>query len=785
MRTATDAAGVTAELAAVPAHERVALVDPRFVGHAHALRLALTDPRFPAATVRGALTAQPEARAVLVRAVTAAAATARTSDGGAPTAAPAPGSAESPEHVAASTVVPTTVPDRAEETQPPVGSAPGPGADDRSGDAGAPGAAVASGAADRADAAVHAPDAAHASGEYAESRSRTRPSGAATALGAAAAPTTAGAVGRATRTDAPGTTAPDRAAGTGVRAGGAAHAADSFATRSPSESSAEVATMGAANAPNAAAPGEAAHVASPDRTADGLAAPSRSVAPAEVAATHGAADAHSWVDDIAAALDAGGVALHRPELGVLVASVPADALSRAKAQDAVDAVDDERVRLRSAVKARDGFFTTFCISPYSRYIARWCARRGLTPNQVTTASLLTALIAAACAATGTRPGFVSAGVLLIASFVLDCTDGQLARYSLQYSTLGAWLDATFDRAKEYAYYAGLALGAARADGDDVWALALGAMVLQTCRHVVDFAFNEANHDATGNTSPTAALSGRLDSVGWTVWVRRMIVLPIGERWAMIAVLTAFTTPRITFYATLIGCALAACYTTAGRVLRSLTRRAGRTDRAARALAELADSGPLAELVAKAAPRGASSYLAPVSAALGATAVLAGAAATGFGSWVPVGCAVLYAVLAGVAVTAPLKGPLDWLVPPLFRAAEYGTILILAACSEVNGALPAAFGLVAAVAYHHYDTVYRIRGGTGAPPHRLVRAIGGHEGRTVAVTAAAALLHHQNQGFTIALTALAAALALAVLIESIRFWVSSGAPAVHDESGEPA
>ncbi|MFD8284748.1 DUF5941 domain-containing protein [Streptomyces solisilvae] len=667
MRTANDAAGVTAELAAVPAHERVALVDPRFVGHVHTLRLALTDPRFPAAAVRGALSVQPEARTALARAVTAAAATARTSGsgGGAPTAAPARalGPAESLERETAPTGVPATVPGRAGQARPPLGSAPRPGADAGGVDAGA---------ASSADAA------AHASGEYAESLSRTRPSG------------------------------------------------------------------------TTAAPG-----------------------------------AHSRVDDLAAALDAEGVPVHRPELGVLVAAVPADALSRAKAQDAVDAVDDERVRLRSAVKSRDGFFTTFCISPYSRYIARWCARRGLTPNQVTTASLLTALIAAACAATGTRPGFVSAGVLLIASFVLDCTDGQLARYSLQYSTLGAWLDATFDRAKEYAYYAGLALGAARADGDDVWALALGAMVLQTCRHVVDFAFNEANHDATGNTSPTAALSGRLDSVGWTVWVRRMIVLPIGERWAMIAVLTAFTTPRITFYVLLVGCALAACYTTAGRVLRSLTRRAERTDRAAHALAELADTGPLAELVAKAASRGPSSYLAPLSAALGAAAVLAGTAAAGFGSWVPVGCAVLYAVLAGVAVAAPLKGPLDWLVPPLFRAAEYGVILILAACSEVNGALPAAFGLIAAVAYHHYDTVYRIRGGTGAPPHLLVRAIGGHEGRTVAVTAAAALLHHRNQGFTIALTALAAALALAVLTESIRFWVSSGAPAVHDETGEPA
>ncbi|WP_052866631.1 DUF5941 domain-containing protein [Streptomyces niger] len=491
-------------------------------------------------------------------------------------------------------------------------------------------------------------------------------------------------------------------------------------------------------------------------------------------------------DAVADALDAEGVSVHRPELGSLVASVPSGAQQRHEARAAVSAVDDEAVRLRTAVKSRDGFFTTYCISPYSRYIARWCARRGLTPNQVTTASLLTALIAAGCAATGDRLGFIAAGLLLLFSFVLDCTDGQLARYSLQYSTMGAWLDATFDRAKEYAYYAGLALGASRGGGhDDVWALALGAMVLQTVRHVVDFSFNEANHDATANTSPTAALSDKLDSVGWTVWARRMIVLPIGERWALIAVLTACATPRIVFWVLLIGCALAACYTTAGRVLRSLTRRARRTDRAAQALADLADSGPLAEGFA-AAFRGVArklpGFAAPVIAAVGAAVMIATAAFAGWGSpWVCV-AALIYAVLSGLAVARPLKGALDWLVPPLFRVGEYVAILVIAARSEVNGALPAAFGLVAAVAYHHYDTVYRIRGGSGAPPRALVRATGGHEGRALVVALAAAAL--PTSGFTIALTVLAGALALLVLTESIRFWVSSHAPAVHDE-GEPA
>ncbi|GAA4892394.1 hypothetical protein GCM10023237_08100 [Streptomyces coeruleoprunus] len=497
-------------------------------------------------------------------------------------------------------------------------------------------------------------------------------------------------------------------------------------------------------------------------------------------------DATPLPDTLAAALDADGTAVHRPDLGSLVAAVPGDPQTRKETRDAVAAVDDEAVRLRSAVKSRDGFFTTFCISPYSRYLARWCARRGLTPNQVTTASLLTALIAAGCAATGTRGGFVAAGLLLLFSFVLDCTDGQLARYSLQYSTLGAWLDATFDRVKEYAYYAGLALGAARG-GDDVWALALGAMVLQTCRHVVDFSFNEANHDATANTSPTAALSDKLDSVGWTVWVRRMIVLPIGERWAMIAVLTALTTPRTVFYALLIGCAFAACYTTAGRVLRSLTRKARRTDRAARALADLADSGALADLTAKGlGDRRPYPPFAPRSlvALAGAAWLVAVAWAAPIGAALPV-AAVFYVLTSGAAVALPLKGALDWLVPPVLRAAEYGTVLILAARSDAPGALPAAFGLVAAVAYHHYDTVYRIRGGTGAPPAWLVRTLGGHEGRTLLVAVLATLFATGGgNGFTLALTALAGAVALVGLAESIRFWVSSGAPAVHDE-GEPA
>jgi hypothetical protein len=215
------------------------------------------------------------------------------------------------------------------------------------------------------------------------------------------------------------------------------------------------------------------------------------------------------------------------------------------------------------------------------------------------------------------------------------------------------------------------------------------------------------------------------------------------------------------------------------VLRSLTRKATRTDRAARALADLADSGPLTELLVR--PGKTYARVAVVAAALGAVLVTGSALLWGAG-WQNVVCAVVYVLCSAAAVARPLKGALDWLVPPLFRAAEYCTVLILAVKAEVNGALPAAFGLVAAVAYHHYDTVYRIRGNAGAPPAWLVRATGGHEGRTLLVTVLAAALTASQ--FTVALTVLAVAVALLVLVESIRFWVSAGAPAVHDE-GEPA
>jgi hypothetical protein len=266
------------------------------------------------------------------------------------------------------------------------------------------------------------------------------------------------------------------------------------------------------------------------------------------------------------------------------------------------ACDEDRLLLDSAVKSGDGFFTTYFVSPYSKHIARWAARRGLTPNQVTTFSMLLGVLAAASFATGERAGLVAGAVLLQLAFTTDCVDGQLARYTRQFSKFGAWLDAVFDRTKEYLAFAGLAIGASRA-GDPVWLLACCAITLQTIRHMSDFAYGGTQQQALGKApqppldqardSASAAAARRaaepqaaapadeglalrvlvawrtLDRVRAFRWLKRMITFPIGERFAVISITAALFTPRVTFIALLTWGALGIAYTQTGRILRAL------------------------------------------------------------------------------------------------------------------------------------------------------------------------------------------------------------------------
>jgi hypothetical protein len=145
-----------------------------------------------------------------------------------------------------------------------------------------------------------------------------------------------------------------------------------------------------------------------------------------------------------------------------------------------------------------------------------------------------------------------------------------------------------------------------------------------------------------------------------------------------------------------------------------------------ALAAYRDDGPLAGLLGRTvgAAVGASSFTVTVVAALPLLAALARPGAEPRG---PVVAAALawFVALASLAAARPAAGRLSWLVPPLLRTAEYAFLLRVTALHHPD-ALPLCFALLAALAYHHYDTVYRLRHQRVAPPPWLQVAGGGWE-----------------------------------------------------------
>jgi CDP-alcohol phosphatidyltransferase/Family of unknown function (DUF5941) len=322
-------------------------------------------------------------------------------------------------------------------------------------------------------------------------------------------------------------------------------------------------------------------------------------------------------DDVAALLLVGlirsGVHVGASLLRSLFWARPGSPAALDRAAVEITEHDEDRELLNSAVKGSDGFFTTFFVSPYSKYIARWAAHHGLTPNQVTMISVAVGLLAAVAFATGERWGLVSGAVLLQAAFTLDCVDGQLARYSRQFSKLGAWLDSIFDRTKEYLVFAGLAIGASRT-GDPVWLLAGAALAMQTTRHAIDFSYPASQHQAIA-AAPQPPIETPFDSLRamarnlpeepvdaeepeavdvatpapaqmslrrrvarlWRAgdhnpqirWIKKIIAFPIGERFAAISITAALFSAHTTFVVLLAWGGLAMVWVLLGRTLRSL------------------------------------------------------------------------------------------------------------------------------------------------------------------------------------------------------------------------
>ncbi len=420
-----------------------------------------------------------------------------------------------------------------------------------------------------------------------------------------------------------------------------------------------------------------------------------------------------------------------------------DAAGLAAARAAVAAVDEDRARLRLAVKEKDDFFTTYAVSTWSPVVTGWCARLGLTPSGVTALSVLFAVAAALAFWQASRPAMIAGAVLLYLGFVLDCVDGQLARYTRRFGAFGGWLDTMADRAKEYAVYAGLAAGAERIGLPYAWPLAIAAIVVQTVRHMTDTWYGALHDEAaarpvaaaqTGVGARLSAASNRVqaDTGSAAYWLKRIVVFPIGERWALIAVLAAVTNGRVALAAVVLWGACAFGYTFALRSLRSVSMRVAVLNTVD--TSRHRDDGPLVRAVLARAGLRAPLVFALVAALAAVGLVIAFAvAAPSRAALVIVALVVLG---AGLAARARHAAPLDWLVPAGLRAAEYLVVVAVGLLGPVPPAV--VYLLLFVLAMHHYDLTARME--KAAPETRSAPAPLGWDGRVVLLTAAAVTGH---------------------------------------------
>jgi len=126
-----------------------------------------------------------------------------------------------------------------------------------------------------------------------------------------------------------------------------------------------------------------------------------------------------------------------------------DATVRAETTKALSKIKIPMLRLKLANRANDGFFSVFFLRRVSKLLTWAAVKIGATPNQVTIASFAIGLYAAFLFAQGDTWSLIGGAILLQVSIIVDCVDGEIARYTRKFSELGAWLDAITDRVKEY------------------------------------------------------------------------------------------------------------------------------------------------------------------------------------------------------------------------------------------------------------------------------------------------------------------------------------------------
>ncbi|HCA78607.1 MAG TPA: hypothetical protein DEP53_02620 [Bacteroidetes bacterium] len=124
----------------------------------------------------------------------------------------------------------------------------------------------------------------------------------------------------------------------------------------------------------------------------------------------------------------------------------------------------------------DELINTYLLRPVAGFIVSLLYKTSVTPNQVTVASTVAGLIAAAIYLNNEALTTAVAGLMVTVKDVLDSADGQLARAKGQYTRIGRFLDSIGDFVVDLALFGALGWILYRSTGD-TWMLMLAAMGL--------------------------------------------------------------------------------------------------------------------------------------------------------------------------------------------------------------------------------------------------------------------------------------------------------------------
>lgn len=137
---------------------------------------------------------------------------------------------------------------------------------------------------------------------------------------------------------------------------------------------------------------------------------------------------------------------------------------------------ERKIQLKKTFKLREEWWSRVFATPIANLVllgvADWTF---ITPNRLTILSFILTILTTALILSGTSKNLLFAGIILQLAYIIDCMDGQLARYRQTASRIGSFLDKLSDYIKFPIVLLGLTLGAQSHYGSSTLPALLGLL----------------------------------------------------------------------------------------------------------------------------------------------------------------------------------------------------------------------------------------------------------------------------------------------------------------------